>query len=85
MPDHKFINNSQLLQNAFLDKIIEDSDLDAKFNNVPKFVKETTKRLEKQRNKIDEKLMIANMDGDETDYKNMKAFNAALSGTDAVN
>jgi hypothetical protein len=52
---------------------------------VPKFVKETTKRLEKQRHKIEEKLMIANMDGDETDYKTMKAFNAALSGTDAVN
>lgn len=75
VPDYKFINNSQLLQMAYLDKIIEEGLVDRRRNNANSILKDTDNEIEKQRVKIDDDDLRAELGGDIRDFQDMKAFN----------
>jgi hypothetical protein len=52
VPTHKFVDNSKILQLAFLDKIIEDCDEDLTKNQVQGNLKNFHSFLDSQQEKI---------------------------------
>jgi len=52
VPNYKFVDNSKILQLAFLDKIIEECDDDQNNNGIKNIMKDTSVFVEQQVKKI---------------------------------
>lgn len=86
IPKSKFINESKMLQLAFLDKIIEECDDDQNHNRIGDIVERTQSFVDTQVQKIkNDDLKIELEVKKDEDFEYQLAFDQSFYGKDSVN
>jgi len=85
VPSKKFVDNSKLLQLAYLDKIIEECDEDQDVNRINEIVHKTHSFVDKQKQRIEQDNLRVDLDiHKDEDFEYQMRFDKSFYGKNSV-